>query len=135
MTEKCRLQVNYKGGVADLINVYADTSSELEHLLDTLADTIPAIKAVEVALKNGGNPSAAAQAVQNVLAAFPAAQVVGAQTEVHHSAVPAQAAAPAAAGPACQHGPMQYKEGVSKAGKAYKGHFCNAKPSCPAVWA
>lgn len=34
--------------------------------------------------------------------------------------------APANDAPSCNHGPMKFKSGVSKAGKPYKGYFCTA---------
>ena len=38
-------------------------------------------------------------------------------------------------GPPCPHGPRQWKEGTSKAGKAYKGWFCGANvDDCRPEW-
>ena len=39
--------------------------------------------------------------------------------------------------PECQHGPMAFKEGVGKTGKAYKGFVCPSKQrdfQCPPRW-
>jgi len=39
--------------------------------------------------------------------------------------------------PSCAHGPMQWKEGRSQAGKDYAGHFCTSRDrnsQCPPVW-
>ena len=43
---------------------------------------------------------------------------------------------PATQGPVCQHGAMEYKDFVSKAGNHVKGHFCTQRNStCKPVYA
>lgn len=134
MASECRLQVNFKDGKADLINVYAQDADELTGLLSVLAESAPNIRAVESALRGApatptgqqfaapqqyAQPTTTQQAVANLNAA-------GIDTTV----VPQQA------GNACAHGPMNYKEGVNKAGKAYKGWFCTVpRSSCSPIWA
>lgn len=55
-----------------------------------------------------------------------------------HSSTPPQQQAPSGEQKFCAHGEMQYKTGVSKAGKTYKGFFCSSQDrnaQCSPQWA
>ena len=137
-----RIQANFKTGTAQdaaLINVYADSEAEMGSLLDALVRLAPAIASARTAVL----------AVGNIAQGFPGAQVTETRTapttpEFHfngNAAVPGPAPqqpqyAPnpnQPPPPTCQHGARLYKEGVSKAGKNYKGWFC-PQNSCQAQW-
>lgn len=123
MSDTKKLQINFKDGKADLINIYADTEEELIGLLASLQNNADVIRETEAALRGGA--AGHQQAVQNVASAFPGAQVGG----------DVSAPAPAGGGPACAHGPMVFKQGTSKQGKPYSAHFCSVKgSSCQPVW-
>lgn len=55
-----------------------------------------------------------------------------------HNPVYQQGSVPPSPGsPSCNHGSMEWKEGVSRAGKAYKGYYCKAprgQASCSPVY-
>lgn len=73
--------------------------SPIDGILDNI-QTIVAAANVKLGMMNGTSPGASSQVVNS-------------------GSVPSE-------GRSCAHGPMKYKEGVSKAGKPYKGYFCNA---------
>jgi hypothetical protein len=59
---------------------------------------------------------------------FPATTIVNKPAQVTHP----QAQSTPADAPSCNHGPMKYREGVSRSsGKAYKGWFCPAPQGTP----
>lgn len=78
----------------------------------------------------------AAHFVGKVKPAAPAAQPQAAPPA--QNTVPPQQQAPGGEQRFCAHGEMQYKTGVSKAGKTYKGYFCSSQDrnnQCPPQWA
>lgn len=130
MTDSFKVQVNFKNGVPDLVNVRADSAAELAQLLDGLAlvsPNIEAAKAVLVLQQGGLNPTVVP----------PAPSTAGGDWNSQPPAPPAPPAAPAAGGgPACQHGGKVWKEGQNKAGRPYKGWFCPANVNgCAPTWA
>lgn len=126
---KPKLQVNFKGGIPDLVNIYADNDGELFDLLGAL-DT----DRVRDAIIAAGQSIQQAQAAITVVHNIPGSAVVG-----HSNVVPMQqpAAAAPAAGPSCIHGPKKFANGVAKsgknAGKAWEAWDCPNK-LCPREW-
>lgn len=111
-TEGTKFQLNYKLNDGTLINLYAATVAELEAGLADLAMNANNIRTTGIEL-NGGlavTPTMAA-----VAAAFNATPV-----------------APVSSGssPACRHGVMNYREGVSQRGP-WKAHMCSSPQGTP----
>jgi hypothetical protein len=105
-TEGTKFQLNYKLNDGTLINLYAATVAELESGLADLAMNASNIRTTGMEL-NGGTP--VAPTVASVAAAFNATPV---------------AQDPGSA-PACRHGAMNYREGVSQRGP-WRAHMCSA---------
>ena len=122
---KPKLQVNFKGGIPDLVNIYAESDGELHDLLTAL-DT----DQMRDAIVSAGQSIQQAQAAITVVHGIPGSAVVS------HTAAPAAAAAPAA-GPSCIHGPKKYATGTAKsgknAGKTWEAWDCPNK-LCPREW-
>lgn len=120
------LQANFKTPGGALLNVYGKTPDEFEFNLKAFGVLLNDITAVEQAI-NVAKPTAVAQ----VSAALGA-------TVVNDPTVAAPPAPVTNAGaPACRHGAMVWKEGVSKAGKAYKMWSCTSKnrqDQCDPQW-
>lgn len=117
--DSTKLQVNFKLADGTLVNIYADSSQELESLLTTIQDTAPLIQGVSQSLGNsvrtstvssGGQASAPAQTSgegERVADRYGNTWVYG---------IPSA--------PDCANGKMVLKEGVSeKTGKPYKGWY------------
>lgn len=118
MSEEWKLQVSYKTGTGDLINIRANSADELSVLLEGIGDYATQIAAVQKLVTG----VAAAAPLSTPSSMPPTAQ--------QPSFVPPQAAvAPATAtpgtGPVCQHGPRKYKSGISsKTGNPYAMWVC-----------
>ena len=118
MSEEWKLQVSYKTGTGDLINIRANSADELSVLLEGIGDYATQIAAVQ-------------KLVTGVAAAAPLSMPSSTPNIAPPpSFVPPQAAvAPATAapttGPTCQHGPRKYKSGISsKTGNPYAMWVC-----------
>lgn len=94
--------------VAEVVQATADLAASISEILDNLAVVKQGVMAKEVfTVKKFAKDAAPAAA----------------------KAAPAQAtseAPPGSKAPNCDHGPMEYKSGVSKAGKAYKLWSCTS---------
>jgi len=114
MAEDWKLQVSYKTGTGDLINVRANTADELSVLLEGIGDFATQIAAVQKLVVG-----ASATAPLSTLSSTP-------NTEPQRSSAPPQATPPSAgAGPMCQHGARKYKSGISsKTGNPYAMWVC-----------
>jgi hypothetical protein len=114
MAEDWKLQVSYKTGTGDLINVRAGTADELSVLLEGIGDFATQIAAVQKLVVG-----AAATAPLLTSSTTP-------NTEPPRSSAPPQATPPSAgAGPLCQHGQRKFKSGISsKTGNPYSMWVC-----------
>jgi hypothetical protein len=114
MAEDWKLQVSYKTGTGDLINVRAGTADELSVLLEGIGDFATQIAAVQK-LVVGAATTAPLSTQGSTLS-----------TEPPRSSAPPQAAAPSAtSGPTCQHGQRKFKSGISsKTGNPYSMWVC-----------
>jgi hypothetical protein len=92
--------------IDELNAVMADFSATGEDEVSKLDNLLSAVLTVKAA----------------VLLKFPQEEKPAAKPQVNHP----QAQSSPADAPTCNHGTMKYKEGTSKAGKAYKGWFCPA---------
>ena len=100
-----------------LVTVRADSGSEAEALISHgLAALSSTVSELEVAL--GATAAPIKQAVANVAAAFPGAQVIS------EASVPPAPVAGIGGGRTCIHGKMTALQGPSKQGGVYKGYFC-----------
>jgi hypothetical protein len=110
MTEEWKLQVSYKTGTGDMINIRANTADELSVLLEGIGDYSPQIASVQKLLTGAYNV-----APLSTPALTPA-------TTPKVSSVPDQAKA---ASPTCMHGPRVFKSGISKkTGQPYAFWSC-----------
>lgn len=132
MSDKPKLQANFKTNDGDLINVYAESADELANLLNTLAQASPLISSTGAALRG--------QPVQPGVAAL---QQAGFNPQPVPQAAPAPAQAPptvdtnvpTGGGPACAHGTKVWKQG-EKNGRQWKAWMCPTKvPGCAPTWA
>jgi len=114
MAEDWKLQVSYKTGTGDLINVRANTADELSVLLEGIGDFATQIAAVQKLVVG-----ASTTAPLSTPSSTPS-------TEPQRSSAPPQATPPSAgAGPTCQHGARKYKSGISsKTGNPYAMWVC-----------
>jgi len=114
MAEDWKLQVSYKTGTGDLINVRANTADELSVLLEGIGDFATQIAAVQKLVVG-----ASTTAPLSTPSSTPS-------TEPRRSSAPPQASAPSAtSAPTCQHGARKYKSGISsKTGNPYAMWVC-----------
>lgn len=116
-SESTKMQLNLKTRSSvnpqrdSLINLYADTSEELDELLDGLISVLPKINEVEKIL-------GAVEVIQTAMAPQPAQQRA------------AEPVAPAGDVPICAHGPMVQRSGT-KNGRSWTGHFCPTPKDTP----
>ena len=114
-SENTKFQVNYKLSDGTLINLYATDVRDLETSLTDLQMVSTLIASTSDSFRVNAAPAA-----------------------VHNPAPAAVAAAPAASGNVCKHGPMTYREGVNAQGKAWKGYMCGAPKGatdkCQTIW-
>jgi hypothetical protein len=124
-TEGTKFQVNYKLADGTLINLYAADVRELEAGLADIAMNALNIITTGRELSQGSVAPAAVS---------PAVSAIAAQFKETTAPV---AAAPAAAGNSCKHGPMSFKSGVSAKGP-WQGWMCptpkGAPDKCDTIW-
>ena len=112
-TENWKLQVSYKTGAGDMINVRANTADELSVLLEGISDYSTQIAATAKML-NGAS-----------VAAPLATTTSTADTPVWATSAPVQTQAPSSTGPTCTHGARKFLSGISKKnGKPYQMWVC-----------
>ena len=114
-----KLQANFKMANGDLINVYAVDQADFENQLTAILDTVELIKAVSNSLMG--------RVVTTQVDAWTIKEAVGVVADTLGGE----------AVPSCKHGYMEFKTGVSKAGKAYKCWSCpskDRKDQCPPTW-
>ena len=114
-----KLQANFKMANGDLVNVYAVDQADFEAQLTAILDTADLIKAVS-----------------NTLMGRVAVTQVDPWT-IKEAVGVVQDTLGGEAQPSCKHGYMEFKTGVSKAGKAYKCWSCpskDRKDQCPPTW-
>lgn len=113
-SESTKFQVNYKLADGTLVNLYATDVRDLETGLTDLAMVSSLIASTADSFRGNAAPAAV------------------------HNPAPVAAAAPAASGNVCKHGPMTYREGVNAQGKAWKGYMCGAPKGatdkCQTIW-
>ena len=116
MADNTAFQANFKLADGTLINIYAADAASFETQLVSVQDLATLIHSVSGTLGSAGPTGA-------IKRAFPGAQVV--------SQTPAPAA-PAVDGstPACKHGAMVFKEGVSQRGP-WRAWMCSAPKGAP----
>ena len=120
-SETTKYQINFKTHKdGTLINIYADSIKELEVQITDISMIAAMIKSTEAELYTGPQ-SVPAQTVESIKQQFNA---------------PAAPDAPGSK--ACKHGPMNYKEGVNAAGKAWRAYMCpapkGAPDQCEPIW-
>jgi hypothetical protein len=112
-TENWKLQVSYKTGAGDMINVRANTADELSVLLEGISDYSTQIAATAKML-NGAS-----------VAAPLATTTSTADIPVWATSAPVQTQAPSSTGPTCTHGARKFLSGISKKnGKPYQMWVC-----------
>ena len=114
-----KLQANFKMPNGDLINVYAVDQADFEAQLTAVQDTVELIKSVSNSLMG--------RVVTTQVDAWTIKEAVGVVADTLGGE----------AQPTCKHGYMEFKTGVSKAGKAYKCWSCpskDRKDQCPPTW-
>lgn len=126
MTEKnVAIQANFKTKEGSLFNIYGVTADEFEFNLKAFGALLDDILATEARVGNS-RPSAVATV-----------QAAVGGTVINDPSVAAPPVVASSGAPACKHGPMEWKEGTSKAGKAYKLWSCTSKnrqDQCDPVW-
>jgi hypothetical protein len=114
-----KLQANFKMANGDLINVYAVDQADFEAQLTAIQDTVELIKSVSNSLMGRVTVTQADP--------WTIKDAVGVVTEVLGGE----------AQPTCKHGYMEFKTGISKAGKPYKCWSCpskDRKDQCDPTW-
>ena len=112
-TENWKLQVSYKTGAGDMINVRANTADELSVLLEGISDYSTQIAATAKMLN--------AASVVAPLATTTSTPDI----PVWATSAPAQTQAPSSTGPTCTHGARKHLSGISKKnGKPYSMWVC-----------
>ena len=114
-----KLQANFKMPNGDLINVYAVDQADFEAQLTAVQDTVELIKSVSNSLMG--------RVVTTQIDPWTIKDAVGVVADTLGGE----------AQPTCKHGYMEFKSGVSKAGKAYKCWSCpskDRKDQCPPTW-
>lgn len=100
------------------LTIRAESTDELNAILASLSET-----GEDEVSKLDNMLSSVLTVKAAVLLKFPQEEKPSApKTQVTHP----QASSSPSDAPTCNHGTMKYKEGVSKAGKNYKGWFCPA---------
>jgi hypothetical protein len=103
----------------DLINVYAVDQADFEAQLTAIQDTVELIKSVSNSLMG--------RVVTTQVDAWTIKEAVGVVADTLGGE----------AQPTCKHGYMEFKTGISKAGKPYKCWSCpskDRKDQCPPTW-
>lgn len=120
-TDDWKLQVSYKVGSGDMINIRANTADELSVLLENIGDYATQIAATQRQL-----------ATAVTVSPLSTSSSTG-STMPPQSSTPPQVQTPTAMGPAssgttgptCAHGPRKYKSGISqKTGNPYSMWVC-----------
>ena len=116
-----KLQANFKMPNGDLINIYAVDQADFEAQLTAVQDTVELIKSVSNSLMGRSTTSAAPVDPWTIKDAVgTVADTLGGEPV-----------------PSCKHGYMEFKTGISKAGKPYKCWSCpskDRKDQCPPTW-
>ena len=115
-----KLQANFKMPNGDLINVYAVDQADFELQLTAVQDTVELIKAVS-------NSLLGRTTVTTQVDPWTVKEAVGVVADTLGGEVQ----------PTCKHGYMEFKTGISKAGKPYKCWSCpskDRKDQCPPTW-
>lgn len=115
-----KIQANFKMANGDLINVYAVDQADFELQLTAVQDTVELIKAVSNSLLGRTTVTTQVDAWTIKEAVGVVADTLGGEVQ-----------------PTCKHGYMEFKTGVSKAGKPYKCWSCpskDRKDQCPPTW-
>ena len=114
MAEDWKLQVSYKTGTGDLINVRANTVDELSVLLEGIGDFATQIAAVQKLVVGAA-----------VTAPLSTPSTTPSTVPPRSSIPPLAAPASGGSGPVCQHGDRKYKSGISsKTGNPYAMWVC-----------
>jgi len=120
--DSTKLQVNFKLADGTLINLYADTAAELEAQLQSISDLAQTILQTGGVFTTGANVAYAVKSLGATVIDEP----------VWAPSTPPAAPAPSGSEPACKHGPMTLRTGVSeKTGKPWKGYFCPTPKGAP----
>ena len=133
--DQALVQVNIKSGEgydATLVNVYAKTPDELVQLLEAVKEHAPLIAEAKGAVAFAHGIEVKKGSVNTQVDSPPAQQ---APAQQGGWAQPQTQAAPSFAqpnnqGPACQHGPMVFREGVGAKGP-WKAYFCPTPKGTP----
>ncbi|NBW11840.1 MAG: hypothetical protein EBR82_27790 [Caulobacteraceae bacterium] len=114
-----KLQANFKMANGDLINVYAVDQADFEAQLTAIQDTVELIKSVSNSLMG--------RVVTTQVDAWTIKEAIGVVADTLGGQEQ----------PTCKHGYMEFKTGISKAGKPYKCWSCpskDRKDQCPPNW-
>lgn len=121
MTEEWKLQVSYKTGTGDMINVRANTADELSVLLEGIGDYATQIVATNKLLG----------AAYNVAPLSTTGSTTSTTPPVSSPPTPVSEASGTAA-PVCKHGARIWRSGISKAsGKPYAFWACPSPQGTP----
>lgn len=125
MPESTKFQANFKLADGTLLNLYADTATELETSLGLIQDLAPLVHSVSQSLTSAGparpfTPRRSGSAPAQTSQEGSAPQIIEGQS------------------PTCKHGPMTLKTGTNARGP-WKGWLCNAPKGaadkCDPIWA
>lgn len=120
--DSTKLQVNFKLADGTLINLYANSAAELEANLQSISDLAQTILQTGGVFTNGSNVAYAVKSLGATVIDEP----------VWAPSTPPAAPAISGSEPACKHGPMTLRTGVSeKTGKPWKGYFCPTQKGTP----
>ena len=124
-TENWRLQVSYKIGNGDMINIRAHTADELSVLLENISDYATQVAATQRSLAQAGTVSPLSTSSSIGSTTPPPYSAPTQAAPPFATTPPPQAGAPATSGPVCIHGPRKYKSGISsKTGNPYAMWVC-----------
>ena len=116
MAETTKFQANFKLADGTLLNLYADTATELEDSLGKIQDLAPLVHSVSQSLTSAGPGRA-----------FPARRTNAPSNPAPAGDVPQLVEGQA---PTCKHGTMVLREGVSARGP-WKGWMCPSPKGTP----
>lgn len=134
MSDDYAIQVSFKTPTQTLINLRAADEPELDDLLSILGRQLKAVGEVELVLAAMQNIYAGMSPLEKVKLDAEAAASRPAQ-QARSSAPATSQSAPSGDVPICEHGPMQFRKGVTKtgrnAGKPWSGFMCSGPQGGP----
>lgn len=125
MSDTKKFQVNFKTPTGALINIYADTYTDLAFQLAEIGKLAAEIATTEQLIFGASNAASLAVPHDPPPQAAPEPQGEVLQFPQQQQQAP---------GPGCMHGARVYRSGISKkTGKAYSGWYC-PQNQCDVQW-